>query len=694
MNLLEKIANNIKSGEITFLVGAGISYPKPSNLPLAGQVVSALLTAFYKRCSILQELYKNEIDFCNTLNTLRFESLLQILQENVEITPILNLVRNGVPNFFHFFLIECMKFKNFVITTNFDQLIEKAFQGRSLKVCSTDSEFRKAARQINSGKNFNFLFKIHGSIDKPLSIKATLNQVGSSGIGFANEKGKAEVFDKLVGEKELLILGYSGSDDFDIIPRLQYVKSNKIIYWLDYNPRTSFKIKKEKEIKLNKNWDLLTKNRKLVILSGKTHKFIEEISAKLLIKLPTPEEDNDQEKEQKYQKLSKHIDSFVNTWSNDFSGLIELITGLLLYNGNRRIEAQSCWEAALQLFQKRNDLSGVARSLTNLGVSYADQMKDNTALKFFTKSKKIYHKISDKQGLAYILRNKASIFARNGKWKKALELYEKSRRTYEQINNISSYALVTNTIAQIYTDLGRYEEATKLFKESNIILRDNGNLVGYSISLGNTGRLLFTQGYLEESEFIFKIALDILRKLGDMEGISKIQNNLGVLYGRQRRFDEAKEAFNEAENYASQIGDPTGEMDSKLNRGTLLLRQGELDKALSFLEEGIQLAKKLGVPDRCGQALGNIGLTLLDSGQVKDSIQYFMRSKKIFKKLGAEPEVAFTDENIGDVYIQLNEIKKGIKYYKSALKTYKTLGLDDQQNNILEKLKRHNSAAS
>ena len=101
MKLVEKIANSIKSGEITFLVGAGISYPKPSNLPLAGQVVSALLTVFYKRCSILQELYKNEINFCNTLNTLRFEFLLQILQENVEITPILNLLRNGVPNFYH-----------------------------------------------------------------------------------------------------------------------------------------------------------------------------------------------------------------------------------------------------------------------------------------------------------------------------------------------------------------------------------------------------------------------------------------------------------------------------------------------------------------------------------------------------------------------------------------------------------------
>ena len=694
MNLLEKIANSIKSGEITFLVGAGISYPKPSNLPLAGQVISALLRTFYKRSFVLQKLYKNEIDFCNTLNTLRFESLLQILQENAEITPILNLLRNGEPNFYHFFLVECMKYNNFVITTNFDQLIEKAFQGRSLKICSTDSEFRKAAKQINSGKNFNFLFKIHGSIDRPLSIKATLNQVGSSGIGFANEKGKAEVFDKLVGEKELLILGYSGSDDFDIIPRLQYVKSDKIIYWLDYDPKIPFKIKTEKEMKLNKNWDLLAKNRKLVVLSGKPYKFIEEISAKLLFILPTLEEDNDQEKEQKYQKLGKHIDSFINTWSNEFSGLMELINGLLLYNGNRRIEAQSCWEAALKLFQKQNDLSGVARSLTNLGVAYADQMKNNTALKFFTESKEIYHKISDKQGLAYILRNKASIFARNGKWEKALELYEKSRRTYEKINNISSYALVTNTIAQIYTDLGRYEEATVLFKESNTILRDNGNLVGYSISLGNTGRLLFTQGHLEESEFIFKIALDILRKLGDLEGISKIQNNLGVLYGRQGRFDEAEEAFNEAEIYATQIGDPTGEMASKLNRGTLFLRQGGLEKALSFLEEGIQLAEKLGVPDRCGQALGNIGLTLLDSGQAKDSIQYFKRAKKIFKKLGAEPELAFTDENIGDAYIQLNEIKNGIKYYKSALKTCKTLGLDDLQNNILEKLKRHNSTAS
>jgi tetratricopeptide (TPR) repeat protein len=666
MPMITEISNLIIEGKVTFLVGPGISRPAPSCLPEPQQIISELLKTFHQKTPVLRRLFPHEEDFEESLKHLRFEELLQKLQDSTGILEVLDIFNGGSPNPIHHFLAKCLSFGNHIITTCIDQLMEKAYGSGDLKVYLATDDFETALQEIEKGEVSFSLFKVRGSIDNPDSLNVTADRIGQAGVGFANDEKKAEFFDKLAGERHLVVLGYGGTDDFDIIPRLIYLKSKKKIYWLHHQAIKEFRQVELEKTDENENLQSIAQRRKLFLLHGDTLEFVRTLSENIFGSIPEPTGETGTEAKQK-TKLSEHVNRIVAKWLKDHPGLLEMISGLLLYEGNLREEALACFLEAEKRFSKQGNLEGAARALTNLSVAYTDQMDYKNAIDCLEKSGNIYLQMQDIPGLAVTARNIASLILARGEWKKALAQFEESRNLYKQCEDRHGYAAVTSTMAQIYTDLGEYEKATHLFYESNTAYKECGDMKGYAMSLGNSGRLLYAQNQLEEAEFVYKIALHILSQTDDREGISKISNNLGVLYGKLGRVKEAEEAFELAEAAGVKIGDKTAGMDALLNKGTMYLRLGKLEEALQSLNKGLKMAKDMDHPERYGQALGNIGLALLDSGKARESLVYFEEAKNVFAKLGAEIEVAFTYENLGDAYRDSGNQNKAYKHYEKSI---------------------------
>lgn len=676
---ITEISNLIKEGKVTFLVGPGISQPAPSNLPGPREIISQLLKTFHQKSPLLRRLFSHEQDFRESLKNLRFEELLQKLQDSVGILEVLEIFKGGTPNPIHYFLSKCLPLGNHIITTCIDQLMEKAYGRDDLKVYPANDDFERALQDMEKGEVPFSLFKVRGSIENPDSLNITADQIGQAGVGFANDENKAEFFDKLVEKRHLVVLGYPGTDDFDIIPRLIYLKTRKKIYWLDHQPINVSLQPPREDFEKNPNWEkIVPKAELLVLLYGDTMAFVKTLSENIFGSMPGPAGNNSAGAEQK-KRLNEFLHQMVDRWLEHHTGLLEMISGLLLYDGNLREKALTCFLEAEKRFSKQGNLEGAARAMTNLSVVYTDRMDYETAVEYLEKSEDIYRKMQDDAGLAVTIRNKASLELARGKWTQALTDFEKSRYHYEKCNDKHGYAAVTSTMAQIYTDLGEYEKATHLFYESNTAYKESGNMKGYAMSLGNSGRLLYAQDHLEEAEFVFKIALHILTQLNDQEGISKISNNLGVLYGKLGRVQEAEDAFNDAETAGEAIKDKTVEMDALLNKGTMFLRLGKLEEALQSLNEGLKMAEKLENRERYGQALGNIGLSLLDSGKAQESRPYFEEAKKVFTKLGAEIEVAFSDENLGDAYSATGDQEMAFSKYDDSINL-----LERMRGNLVE----------
>jgi hypothetical protein len=122
MKLTNLKANNFfnTNGKFTFLAGAGCSINSPSCLPAGYAMMEAIIDHACDKSESegILELMKS--------GNLRFESLVEIIRDQLDEKLVL-IDYYGIcdkPNIQHFFLAEMIKKGHFVMTTNFDHLIE------------------------------------------------------------------------------------------------------------------------------------------------------------------------------------------------------------------------------------------------------------------------------------------------------------------------------------------------------------------------------------------------------------------------------------------------------------------------------------------------------------------------------------------------------------------------------------------
>ncbi len=149
----------IKDKKLTFLVGAGCSIDKPSSLP-SGRDMMKLIVEF----SCHEEILVNN-------DGLRFEQLVEIFMDLLDndLHCIDYFSECSHPNSIHFFLAKMIQKGHFVITTNFDSLIEHSL----VKIGIPNDQIIPIITKKEFGiynnpyelfeKNFFTVYKIHGS---------------------------------------------------------------------------------------------------------------------------------------------------------------------------------------------------------------------------------------------------------------------------------------------------------------------------------------------------------------------------------------------------------------------------------------------------------------------------------------------------------------------------------------------------
>ncbi len=167
-------------------VGAGCSIDSPSNLPAGKSMMKDIVTFF---CP--EQEHKKLIA---SLDKLRFETLIGIINKvDKELRLIDYYGQCGNPNSQHVFLADKIKNNCFVMTTNFDTLIEHALIKLDepleyIKPVITREDFEKYSNPAKLlEKGIKAVYKIHGSSknlitkkDTRKSLITTLRALGSN----------------------------------------------------------------------------------------------------------------------------------------------------------------------------------------------------------------------------------------------------------------------------------------------------------------------------------------------------------------------------------------------------------------------------------------------------------------------------------------------------------------------------------
>src|SRR4030042_1410398 len=209
--IIESLYQSLQKGKLTLITGAALSKAPPSYCPSWMNFRDEIID------SLIDFLNKNGISNHKLLDRSR-ESLKEssippeIFFEGIDrfgglsyVKIFVDLLNAGKPNRAHR-LIAALLNENYlkhVITTNWDTYIEQSLEKNlDLKIINDEEDINP---NISSSKYF---LHIHGSIVSPRG--AVLG--GLYRIGFSLSSKIKNLFQKIIGESDCLVLGYSGND--------------------------------------------------------------------------------------------------------------------------------------------------------------------------------------------------------------------------------------------------------------------------------------------------------------------------------------------------------------------------------------------------------------------------------------------------------------------------------------------------
>lgn len=530
-----------KSQNLTFLIGAGCSVDTPSCLPV-GRVM-------------LEEIIRyacdpNEIKNILELEDLRFESLIEIIQNlfDKELKVIDYYAQCDKPNIIHFFLADSIIKGNIILTTNFDLLIEQALiqlnipKEKIIPIITVD-DFNIYSRPNELiQKNKYPIYKIHGStnniitnVDTHSSLIVTLQKLGANKEGlnlFQIESYKKPLFDNVMDGRSLVVMGYSGSDDFDVIPTLKTIEYSEKIIWINHseNKEEIIEIESDSTIEspIIENVINLLKTIKhknpsvhIILINGDTKQIIE----KILLNRPVID--------------SKNFSLSPKEWFKiNFGDLNEYVKITIPYRiyiyYNMYNDALRCAEKIYLNAEKSEDNYWKAFALNIIGRIKSAKGEHDEAIEKLISSLKIYEDMDNliKNWKANCINNLANAYHEKGEINEALKFYNRAKQLSEELNDLTGKCVLSNNLASIYYQQGKINEAINNQEESINIAEKLGYMNEKSYYLQNLGEMLKNKENYVQAVEKFKEAYQIAVHLSNEYIKIAILSNIAAIYDK------------------------------------------------------------------------------------------------------------------------------------------------------------------
>ncbi|MGB5959257.1 MAG: tetratricopeptide repeat protein [Coleofasciculaceae cyanobacterium] len=219
----------------------------------------------------------------------------------------------------------------------------------------------------------------------------------------------------------------------------------------------------------------------------------------------------------------------------------------------RFFERRSDWEdwvttheIAIACAEKAANRAGVAHTLGNLGIVYANQGKWLEAISAYKQSLETKRELGDVHGEAQTLMNLGNVYRQQGKWTEAIASYEQSLQIFRLLRDFLGVAQSFGNLGNVYLQQGYLQQAIAAFEQSLPTFREIGDVHGEAQTLMNLGNVYRQQGKWTKAIAYYEQSLQIKRQLGDVHGQGQTLANLGGLYENIHQPDEAKAHWQEA----------------------------------------------------------------------------------------------------------------------------------------------------
>ena len=509
-------------------VGAGISLN--SGIPTVPSIINKIvhllpLTKFDQKCFLNKKF--------------PFEAFMQRIQTVVPIDELLHLFDLGNPNHAHRLIAQLVKKKvvRVIVTTNFDTLIETALRNEniSFKIAST----LKKLETITFRTETPILLKIHGSIEDPKNLAVILRLIVSKQNLYATQSVLKKFF-SIKNFNNLIFLGYSCSDHFDIIPQIERQnKTEKVVYFLEHHKKEPIRTTEIKTIECFRNF------QKGFVFHCNADKLIVALGKKII----NPDFKFLSTKSKKWEKIIYH-------WAQKHRLINSGINGLIL----------SGW-------------------LMNFTGEY------NRAIRYYNLAlQKIPHAKPMFEKLAKIATYSAQVYRHLGDYPKAHTCFTDALFYWKSLRDRNNYAKTLSDIGSTFRVEEDLKQAIHYQKAALRIFRDTKNVAEIQVCYIIVGNIYLNEKKFSLAKKYYLKANDLFEDISDKQNEAILLNSLGAVYIKLDDLEMAKEYLSKAEKIASKLGIPRISIAVNFNLGEYYVKKQEIKQAVKLFTKALKTA--------------------------------------------------------------------------------------------------------
>ncbi|MHA1719639.1 MAG: tetratricopeptide repeat protein [Promethearchaeota archaeon] len=676
---------------LMFLIGAGVSMNPPSNLPSAKNISKTLLKY------LIPSKY---IEFVSNHEGLRYEEIIEHVMtdydKDLRFMEYFNFCR--APNIIHFLIAHSLMNKSCVITTNFDYLIEWALRDSlsetkysRIQLVITKEDFEKmgnAQEKIDQGSCL--VFKIHGSYQNLVTKEITKESLITTTSALASNKKEGEVLglenykkrviEPLIQDKILVVMGYSGNDDFDIGPFLNDVKGIKHLVWIDHNSKcvenlnvnTIYNVKKFHKIKDKFKWETLLRNSEI----SKVDKVLIEIRAKnefeiykveentvnlstsTLFPLLLPDINISNIPIDNTPEAIVEFERWINSFFKKGSELDKYYTVLIMFKQlgefKKGIEAA---ETALEILKENPDERKELSILITLGVFYDNINAKKKTIEYNEKAIVLAKKLGEEESLSTIYNNLGVHYHDLTQFDIALSYYEKSIVIDEKYDRLTSVAITKLNMSKIYNGTHDYESALKYSNDAFKIFNKTKNLRAKGECLKIFSAISMNMKDYEKALKYGEDSLKVAKSLGDINQMAELENKLGMIYIKKVNARMALIHFKQSIDLFDKLGEDRAIIDPLYNLGSILMVSKFYKECLTFLARAYELARKWDMLEKTANSAFNITKAAIELGYLEEAWQYAKCAEEDYGKIKDTKHLADTKRIIADLELKIQQKK-------------------------------------
>lgn len=577
----------------TILAGAGISLDAPANFPVAIQIINSLIDVISPNDNIKallkrENIRKSNAKFKLSGDFIRFEMLIDavsLCDDNLHILEAIQNYKN--PNLNHYNLAMLAISGHYVFTPNFDDLIERAIYnlGYNPQTICTEDDYNNF---IFNKRTTIPVFKLHGSYYKYIgdgnrkrivktTLQASLTSIMTGNVQMLLPDFKSRVMKKCINKtSSMIVVGYSGADDFDIVPSLHTMNLKQVI-WINHSNAVSFYNAIKTDIVENTGRNILLRKQlkehpeSVKLYNTNTKIFLSELGH--IPEMP----------KQRYIPVKTEFRDHIEIWGRGISQDDKYyIVGELLFR-------LSFLQESYDLNKKRSLNSSYFVSSQLRCISCLDQMS------YYTEALQELLKLKDILGIE--------------KHPKFLDILEKEAYLRYRLssNNAISESLFEYVIKQAKPYSAILQCATNNYA---LFLRDNF--------------------YNKKALAYYKQSMDIAIYRGDMKHWCWASYNVATILYDEGEFQKAEKLCIEGYKRADMLGDyrQVGVFENLL--ANICFIKGEYDQSIQYCKQSIERDKVLGNENDSSVNELLLGQCFYEQGDFKIAHQHYENSQRLF----------------------------------------------------------------